>query len=235
MIRFDWKRGRSVLAVVWVLMPLFATMLWLVLLMGVLLLPNLLTPFLPAGAAASGLLHICRLWYVVLVLALLAGFPIIFLAGCFAGGRLRGQGMGKITLVCLIFPCLLLFGLVPREELFSKFHQAGKDLTQIEAGFLVQAEVWISPKARPARLPGPYSEYLTEVSTRYGIIGDDTRGEWVYIYVPNVMDFSLDQERLYDENQNIAWNWEHAQRYRVRYTGNFHLVTEITPVAPNSD
>lgn len=230
MIRFEWNRGKQVLAAIWVLMPLFATILWLALLLGVLLLPNLLVPFVSPDTAARDLLHICRLWYATLLLAVLAGFSIILLAGYFAGRRLRAGGIGVITLVCLIFPCLILFGLVPREELFSKFRQAGADLTEIETGFLVQAEVWISPKSHPAPPPGPYSEYLTEVSTRYGIIGEDTGGQWVHVYVPDTMDFSLDQDRLYDETQVIAWNREHARRYRVRYTSNFHLVVEITPI-----
>lgn len=235
MIRFDWNREKQVLTVIWALMPLFATMLWLVLLMGVLLLPNLLVPFVSPDAAARGLLYVCRLWYVAVLLAVLAGFPIILLAGHFAERRLRTRGFGVFTLVCLIFPCLVLFSLVPREELLLKFRQAGANLTEIETGFLVQAEVWISPKTHPAPPPGPYSEYLIPVSTCYGIIGSDTNDTWVQIYVPDAIGFSLDPERLYDETRNGVWNWEHAQRYRVRYTSNFHLVTELIPIDSNSN
>lgn len=232
---FDQKRARPVWNLLWILTPLFATMLWLALLMGVLLLPNLLAPLVSANTAAGQLLHICRLWYVVLTLALLAGFPIIFLAGRFACQRLANvpgaRMMPAAALVCLIFPCIFTFGIVVQEELPAKFLQAGADLSQIETSFLVQAEVWISPKARPARLPGPYSGSLTaQPTTRYGIIGDDTDGKWVQVYVPNAMGFSLDQDRLYDENQSIQWNSEHARRYRVSYTSNFHLVTEIKPI-----
>lgn len=232
---FSSRPRLSVFTFLWLASPLFATILWLFLLMGVLLLPNLLVPLVSARTAAGQLLHICQLWYVVLVLALLAGFPIIFLTGFFACQRLENvpgaRKMPVLVLVCLTFPCIFACGIVIQEDLPSKFSQAGNDLAQIETNFLVQTEVWISPKAWPAHLPGPYSGSLTaQPTTRYGIIGDDTGGKWVQVYVPNVMDFSLDQDRLYDENQSIQWNSEHARRYQVSYTSNFHLVVEITPI-----
>lgn len=121
-------------------------------------------------------------------------------------------------------------GMLQDEHIPSLPFQAKEDLTQIETSFLVQAEVWISPKARPSRLPGPYGEGQPAPVTCYGAVGRDTGGEWVRVYVPNALDFSPDQERLYDETRTAVWNWEHARRYRVRYTSNFHLAVEITPV-----
>lgn len=232
---FSSRPRLSVFAFLWLASPLFATILWLFLLMGVLLLPNLLVPLVSVRTAAGQLLHICQLWYVVLVLALLAGFPIIFLTGLFACQRLENvpgtRKMPVLVLVCLTFPCIFACGIVIQEDLPSKFLQAREDLAQIESNFLVEAEVWISPKARPANLPGPYSGSLTaQPITRYGIIGDDTGGQWLQVYVPNAMGFSLDQDRLYNENLSIQWNQENARRYRVRYTSNFCLVAEITPI-----
>jgi hypothetical protein len=232
---FSSRPRLSVFTFLWLASPLFATILWLFLLMGVLLLPNLLVPLVSARTAAGQLLHICQLWYVVLVLALLAGFPIIFLTGLFACQRLENvpgtRKMPVLVLVCLTFPCIFACGIVIQEDLPSKFLQAREDLAQIESNFLVEAEVWISPKARPANLPGPYSGSLTaQPITRYGIIGDDTGGQWLQVYVPNAMGFSLDQDRLYNENLSIQWNQENARRYRVRYTSNFCLVAEITPI-----
>lgn len=232
--RFDWKRARHTMHLLWILTPLFATILWLVLVMGALIFPNLLTPLVTAGNAARHLLKICRLWYVVLGVVLIAGFPIIGLAGSFACHKLNGvagaRSMPAAAAICLIFPGLLIWAVLQYGELPGRFFQAGHDLAEIDTGFLVQAEVWISPKCHPTRLPGPYTDKLAEVSTCYGIIGDDTGGEWVRVYVPDPMGFSLDPERLYNENQSIGWNWEHARRYRVHYTSNFHLVTEITPI-----
>ena len=231
---FSSRPRLSVFTFLWLASPLFATILWLFLLMGVLLLPNLLVPLVSVRTAAGQLLHICQLWYVVLVLALLAGFPIIFLTGLFACQRLENvpgtRKMPVLVLVCLTFPCIFAYGIVIQEDLPSKFLQAREDLAQIESNFLVEAEVWISPKARPANLPGPYSGSLTaQPITRYGIIGDDTGGQWLQVYVPNAMGFSLDQDRLYNENLSIQWNQENARRYRVRYTSNFRLVVSAEP------
>ena len=110
--------------------------------------------------------------------------------------------------------------------------QAKADLAQLEAGTLEEAVVWISPKCRPARLPGPYSKDQPQLTMRYGVIGPDTGGQWVRVYVPNALGFSLAGERLYDENQNVAWNLEHAQRYLVRYTTQLHVVERVTPLRP---
>ncbi len=234
MNRFNWKDARSTLTLLWMLTPLLTTMAWLVLLMGALIFPNLLTPAVSAGNAAQHLLKICRLWYVVLAAAVLAGFPMIFLAGRFACRRLSGvpgsRQMPAAAAVCLIFPCLVIWALVQYGELPGRFFQAGADLAEIKSGFLVQAEVWINPKTQPACLPGPYTQSLAEVSTRYGIIGADTGDQWVSVYVPDALGFSLDQDRLYDEKQTISWNLEYARRYQVRYTSNFRLVVEIIPV-----
>lgn len=234
MTRFHWERARHVLNLMWILTPLFAAMLWLLLLMGALVFPNLLTPAVSAGDAARHLLQICRLWYVVLAVVLLAGFPIIFLAGRFACRKLTGVSgahhMPAVVVVCLIIPCLFIWAIVRHGELPGRFFQAGEDLDEIASSFLVQAEVWISPKTYPARLPGPYAEPQTEVSTRYGILGDDTNHQWVSVYVPLAMEFSPAQDRFFDETQTVAWNWEHAGRYQVSYTSHFHYVVAITPV-----
>lgn len=49
-------------------------------------------------------------------------------------------------------------------------------------------------------------------------------------YVPNLLDFTLDQDALYHENQSIAWNQENARQYRIRYTDNFYLVVDVEPL-----
>lgn len=48
MNRFNWKDARSTLTLLWMLTPLLTTMAWLVLLMGALIFPNLLTPAVSA-------------------------------------------------------------------------------------------------------------------------------------------------------------------------------------------
>ena len=126
---FSSRPRLSVFTFLWLASPLFATILWLFLLMGVLLLPNLLVPLVSARTAAGQLLHICQLWYVVLVLALLAGFPIIFLTGFFACQRLENvpgaRKMPVLVLVCLTFPCIFACGIVIQEDLPSPDNPTG--------------------------------------------------------------------------------------------------------------
>ena len=97
-------------------------------------------------------------------------------------------------------------------------------------GRLETAQVWVSPQSRSGGLPGPYGSGQPRLITRRGIVGEDTGYEWVIVRIPNALNFSLDPDRLFDETRPAAWNLEHAQQYRVSYTSNFHLVTEITPI-----
>lgn len=140
--------------------------------------------------------------------------------------------MGRIVAgvwAMLIVPGLLLL-YAGTEDVLSLPGQARADLKELESGQVQTMAVWISPKSRPARLPGPYTTGQKNLTTRYGIIGWDTGGSWVMVYVPDGMDFSLTGTRLYQENKNQAWNMENAQRFLVSYTGRLHVVTEIIPI-----
>ena len=108
--------------------------------------------------------------------------------------------------------------------------QVREDIEQIENDQLREVTVWLSPKSHAARFPGPYSEGQPELLTRYGGISTDTEGQWVDFYVPDYLDFSLDQDALYNENESIDWNEEHARQYRLRVTDNFSLVVSAEPV-----
>ena len=116
------------------------------------------------------------------------------------------------------------------EHVSSLPFQARADLAQIEAGTLETAQVWVSPQSRSGGLPGPYGSGQPRLITRRGIVGEDTGYDWVVVRIPNALNFSLDPDRLFDETRPAAWNREHARQYRVSYTSNFHLVTEITPI-----
>lgn len=132
------------------------------------------------------------------------------------------------------FLCFLIVlgsgGMLAQEDLAKLPFQAREDLSQIEAGFLQTAEVWISPNCRPARLPGPYGEGQPELTTLYGVISEDTEFQWVRVYVPHALGFSVDQSRLFDEEKTLGWNWEHARRYQVRYTSGLHVAVELAPI-----
>ena len=144
-----------------------------------------------------------------------------------AAGGLLAVGTVLSFLVTAMFAAVLLIEKVPALSV-----QAKADLEQLEAGTWENAVVWISPKCRSARLPGPWTSGQPELVTRYGIISEETGGEWQRIRVPNSAGFALDQGKLYEEGQTVCWNWENAQLYYVGYTTNFHLAAEITPVPP---
>ena len=92
------------------------------------------------------------------------------------------------------------------------------------------AEVWVHPRVDAGRLPGAWGSSYRSLVRNYHVVGFDTGGEWVEVFVPDAMGFSLDMERPYRESQTILWNLGHARRYHISYTTNFHLITEITPV-----
>lgn len=189
---------------------------------------------------AAALLTAARRWY----LLILAGFALAallsFLLVIWAVRRLGCRGtlaqlaglLGVLVLLCLGGEMLLFGAIIDMEELPQHVAWAGEDLESIAEDRLETVECFISPKAHPACLPGPYTENLPEPLTRYGVIGEDTGRKWVTLLVPNGLAFALDPERLYDEDQSVGWNQENALRYVVRYTSNLHIVTEIEAFAP---
>ena len=146
--------------------------------------------------------------------------------------------MGLFILIALAVMVLVLYGMIlfftdapPPAPIAPQVHIPAlqAELAQVEVGQLETAEVWVHPKASAAHLPGMWGEDYRSLVRSYHVIGFDTGGEWVEIFVPDALDFSLNMERPYRESQTTHWNRAHAQRYRVSYTSNFHLVTEIAP------
>lgn len=119
--------------------------------------------------------------------------------------------------------------LIVKEEVPALLEQTTEDIRLLEAGECPSFTVWLSPKARAVHLPGPYGSNQPELLTRYGAISEETGGEWVQVYVPEGMEFSLDPDRLYDENRDTCWNGAHAQQYLVEYTPNLRFVTSTEP------
>lgn len=170
-------------------------------------------------------------WYKDMILAWVVGVLAVLATVVVAAWK--GARTGKaITLmvVCLAFPLFLGWAMIWQEGVPALLDQAQADIAQIQAGQLQEATVWFSPKLRPARLPGPFSEGQPEPVTCYGGIGEQTDGRWVEFYVPDVLGFSLDQDAVYNENQSIAWNQENARQYRIHYTDNFYLVVDVEPL-----
>ena len=149
-----------------------------------------------------------------------------------------GRFVGLFILSALAVMVLVLYGTIlftnapSPAPIAPQVHipELQAELEQVERGSLETAEVWIHPKAVAAHLPGMGGEGYQSLARNYHVIGADTGGEWVEVFVPDALGFSLNMERPYRERQTVLWNLEHAQRYQISYTSNFHLVTEITPV-----
>lgn len=149
-----------------------------------------------------------------------------------------GRFMGLLILIALPVMVLAWYGTVLFEDTPSSAPVAPQvhipelraELEQVERGHLETAEVWVHPRVDAGRLPGAWGSSYRSLVRNYHVVGFDTGGEWVEVFVPDAMGFSLDMERPYRESQTILWNLGHARRYHISYTTNFHLITEITPV-----
>ena len=193
--------------------------------------PGFLRFFVEEARSPEALLLVYCDWYIVVIAAVAAA--VLLSAACVAVSVRRGLITAhsvQIMILALAFPILLGGYMIMRENVLSLLVRANEDLSQIESGRLSEVTVWLSPKSRPARLPGPYSSGQPEPVTRYGGISHETGGKWVHFYVPDCLNFSLDKNALYNENRSIAWNEKHARRYLIRYTQNFGLVVSVEPV-----
>lgn len=149
-----------------------------------------------------------------------------------------GRLMGLFILIALAGMVLVWYGTVlfagdlPPAPIAPQVHIPAlrAELEQVESGQLETAEVWVHPKASTAHLPGMWGNGYRSQVRNYHVFTLETGGEWVELFVPDAMGFSLDMERPFRESQSVDWNLEHARRYRVSYTTTFHLVTEIAPV-----
>lgn len=193
--------------------------------------PGFLRFFVEEARSPEALLLVYRDWYIVVIAAVAAA--VLLSAACVAVSVRRGLITAhsvQIMILALAFPILLGGYMIMRENVLSLLVRANEDLSQIESGRLSEVTVWLSPKSRPARLPGPYSSGQPEPVTRYGGISHETGGKWVHFYVPDCLKFSLDKNAPYNENRSIAWNEKHARRYFIRYTKNFGLVVSVEHV-----
>lgn len=193
--------------------------------------PGFLKIFVGRAQSPEALLLVYRDWYIVIMAAVAAAVSLSAACSAAAYRGLTTVKSIQIMILALAFPIFLGGCMVIGEGVPSLLVRANEDLSQIESGRLSEVTVWLSPKSRPARLPGPYSSGQPEPVTRYGGISCETGGKWVHFYVPDCLNFSLDPQALYDENKNIAWNKKHARQYLIRYTENFGLAVSLEPAA----
>lgn len=173
-----------------------------------------------------------RLWYAAIMCAaalsisLAAAGILVFVKK----GGLQIRGAIRMMAICFGLTFFLGAAMIAMEDVPGLYSRAGADLARIKSGDLPEVTVWLSPKTRKVRLPGPYSKGQPEPVTRYGGISFETGGKWVAFYVPDGLGFSLDQDALYREGRSIQWNERHARKYLIRYTENFRVVVSAEPV-----
>ena len=116
------------------------------------------------------------------------------------------------------------------EDVPSLILQADEDIRQIRTGQLKEVTVWLSPKSRSVRLPGPYAQGQPEPVTRYGGIGWETDGKWVHFYLPKFNSMTTEELLVYistfrDDNFFAA-----AELLRRGVT--VEKIAEITMITP---
>lgn len=178
----------------------------------------------------AALLEGYRNWYIIILAAgaISILLPVTGIIICIKKG-MRMWSTTFLMVISLVAPLFLGGAMIAIENIPGQLSQANADLAQIKNGQLQEVTVWLSPKIHKSHLPGPYTKGQPEPVMDYGGISDDTNGRWVHFYVPDCLNFSLDQNALYDENKGIAWNEENARQYTIRYTENFHLVVSVEP------
>ena len=102
------------------------------------------------------------------------------------------------------------------------------DIRQIEGENLESITVLLDERSAPDTTFRDNPEGW-QVSQRI-VLGPDTNFEWVTLRFPDTLNFTPVPDSFVVIGGTCDWNWEHAQRYQVRCTSNFRLVTEITPV-----
>lgn len=131
-----------------------------------------------------------------------------------------------------IFAVVIHGDMIMGDDVPGNLEQAKEDLAQIESGEPEQITVWLHPDTRQTHLPGPLIDGQLDVVTRYAAIGEEKNHEWTWFYVPLSMDFSPDEDTLYNENQMVEWNEVNTAKYVLTYTSNFHLVLSVEEEMP---
>ena len=224
------RNTRSLAEMLTIFLPLGGMMLGLVVL-ALSISPPFLERLIGSASSPKALLQRYSYWYLAILAAVVLSVLLTVIAVVLMARR-RAWSTPIVTLMALSIGLIALLGgvMIVMEDVPGLFWQAREDLAQIESDQPWEVTVWLSPKSRSARLPGPYCAGQPEPVTRYGGISEETGGEWVEFYVPDCLGFSLDPDALYEENESIEWNRENARQYRLQVTDNFHLVISAQPV-----
>lgn len=121
---------------------------------------------------------------------------------------------------------------VLKEDLLrERYTQIQEDIAAIEKNSLRSDVVFLHPDFSTVDFV-PYNEgKYADTAVRYHATGVRESKEyfpgWEEIYVPCLLNFTLDTEYVYNEWKSTPWNEEHAAMYRITYTPNIHFVVSI--------
>lgn len=136
-----------------------------------------------------------------------------------------------IAIVCtgflLFFDYALLFEVKP----FEKMKGFVQECEEIESGNYKTTEVYLHPEHCEKDSLWAFSESSYSRFTSYKAIGDGF--SWNKIYVPDYIEFELDDLHPYNEWKDVNWNEENAARYRITYTPNLNVIVKIETLPPN--
>lgn len=198
--------------------------------------PAVLNGFLEGAESPYAMIEAYDKWYGILAFTQVAA-PAIVIVCCVTAvviGRRTPDAIYADTVIYAVVFCLIslwMCSLMYRgEEDISKLRKmAQEDMAQIADDRLETVEVYLHKKTVREKLPGPYAEGQQESFIVYSGIGEATNHRWERFYIPDILDFTPDAGKLYNEQKSRDWNEENAQLYYITYTTNFRVVTSIQP------
>lgn len=201
--------------------------------------PAVLNGFLEGAESPYAMIEAYDKWYGILAFTQVAA-PAIVIVCCVTAvviGRRTPDAIYADTVIYAVVFCLIslwMCSLMYRgEEDISKLRKmAQEDMAQIADDRLETVEVFLHKKTVRKKLPGPYAEGQQESFIVYSGIGEATNHRWERFYIPDILDFTPDAGKLYNEQKSRDWNKENAQLYYITYTTNFRVVTSIQPAEP---
>ena len=138
----------------------------------------------------------------------------------------------NVMIICSLFVILYAYAVIIDAHFFSDFEAVSEDLKAVmREEFETETLFLVENESSAAYLDLRFYHDELGVFDCYKI---PIYGEFDYLFVPKYLDFELDEEHPYIDNQNqsIELNKVNAQQYQVTYTPNLHIVYKIERIGP---
>ncbi|MDE6530670.1 MAG: hypothetical protein K2K96_07835 [Lachnospiraceae bacterium] len=182
--------------------------------------PAVLNGFLEGAGSPYALIEAYDKWYGILTVTRVVCWAIAVVC-CVAAVAIGWRTLDAVF-VAVFFS---LFGLWLCDTMyFSEDIPKLREMAQIADDRLETVEVYLHEKTVRKNLPGSYAKGQQESFILYRGIGEATNHNWESFYVPEILDFTPDAGKMYNEQRSVDWNEENAQVYYITYTTNFRVV-----------